>query len=194
MTGIGPAVLGALLMGALMTFGDWFWARFDLRHRAVFGLLHGLALCCAIGAYLGASREARDPNPFTGFDPLDNVSMHQLRDEAFNMGSFQSLPAFVARLKAREPRDAASAALFGRLALETRRMIESHVAGTEPSSPLVERLFEDLNRILRDHDPNHDPLDPPPFGASTSAAANRRRMLGRRSARVRRFAPLPESA
>lgn len=49
-------MLGALLIGSLMTFGDWVWARFIPKHRAIFGLAHGLALCCAIGLYLGAPR------------------------------------------------------------------------------------------------------------------------------------------
>jgi hypothetical protein len=31
-----------------------------------------------IRAYLGASNKTRDPNPFTGFDPEDNIAMHEL--------------------------------------------------------------------------------------------------------------------
>lgn len=58
MRGLKGALVGAILIGALMTFGDWVWARFTLPHRAVFGLIHGLVLCCAIGAYLGLPREA----------------------------------------------------------------------------------------------------------------------------------------
>lgn len=50
--------MGALLIGALMTFGDWVWAVFELPHRAVFGLIHGLVLCCGIGLYLGLPRRA----------------------------------------------------------------------------------------------------------------------------------------
>ena len=44
-------------MGALMTFGDWVWSAFTLPHRAVFGLAHGLILCCGIGLYLGLLRK-----------------------------------------------------------------------------------------------------------------------------------------
>jgi hypothetical protein len=64
--GIGAAVFGALLMGALMTLGDWVWARFIPSHRAVFGLLHGLALCCAIGAYLGLLRRRTPKGALAG--------------------------------------------------------------------------------------------------------------------------------
>ncbi|HEY0376283.1 MAG TPA: patatin-like phospholipase family protein [Pyrinomonadaceae bacterium] len=32
-----------------------------------------------IRAYLGASHDEREPNPFTGFDTKDNISMHELR-------------------------------------------------------------------------------------------------------------------
>lgn len=32
-------------------------------------------------AYLGATRESRDPNPFTGFDPLDDLDMKDLAEQ-----------------------------------------------------------------------------------------------------------------
>jgi hypothetical protein len=50
------ALGGALWSAALMTFGDWVWARFITSHRTVFGLAHGLLLCLAIGLYLGLLR------------------------------------------------------------------------------------------------------------------------------------------
>lgn len=56
MRGLDRALLGALLIGGLMTFGDWVWMHFDLPHRAIFGLAHGLTLCCGIGLFLGAPR------------------------------------------------------------------------------------------------------------------------------------------
>lgn len=58
MRGTLGAAFGALLIGALMTFGDFVWAAFELPHRAVFGLIHGLVLCCGIGLYLGFPRRA----------------------------------------------------------------------------------------------------------------------------------------
>ena len=39
-----------------------------------------------IRAFLGASRpgRGRSPNPFTGFDALDNINMHELRPGLFD--------------------------------------------------------------------------------------------------------------
>lgn len=50
------AALGALLLGALNTLGDFVWASLGLRHRVVLGLLHGALLFLALGGYLGALR------------------------------------------------------------------------------------------------------------------------------------------
>lgn len=57
MVGIRQAIVGALLIAALNTLGDFIWARFDLPHRAAYGLLHGLVLCLGIGLCLGAPRQ-----------------------------------------------------------------------------------------------------------------------------------------
>lgn len=43
--------------------------------------LHGMYRNRLIRAYLGASRERRRPNWFTGFDPEDNVAMYALRNQ-----------------------------------------------------------------------------------------------------------------
>jgi hypothetical protein len=52
-------ILGALWAAAAMTFGDWFWAAFELRHLAIYGLIHGLLLFTWIGFFLGrTSRRA----------------------------------------------------------------------------------------------------------------------------------------
>jgi hypothetical protein len=56
MSGLPSAILGALLIAGLMTFGDFLWARFVSAHRVALGLVHGLVLCCAIGLYLGIPR------------------------------------------------------------------------------------------------------------------------------------------
>jgi hypothetical protein len=52
MEGLREGVRGALLIAVLMTAGDWVWARFEVPHRVAFGLIHGFALCAAIGAVL----------------------------------------------------------------------------------------------------------------------------------------------
>lgn len=41
--------------------------------------MHALYRDRLIRAYLGASNKERKPNPFTGFDPRDNVPMHELQ-------------------------------------------------------------------------------------------------------------------
>ena len=50
------ALVGALLLGALSTFGDFVWARYVSSHRTVFGLAHGTLLLMAVGLYLGVLR------------------------------------------------------------------------------------------------------------------------------------------
>ncbi|HSB62074.1 MAG TPA: hypothetical protein VLI67_10165 [Vicinamibacteria bacterium] len=56
MAAVIAPVLGALLLAALSTLGDFVWARFVPAHHAAYGLLHGTLLCVAIGLYLGALR------------------------------------------------------------------------------------------------------------------------------------------
>jgi hypothetical protein len=56
MNGLRPALVGALLLGALNTFGDFLWARFVSSHSIALGLAHGTLLLLALGLYLGALR------------------------------------------------------------------------------------------------------------------------------------------
>jgi hypothetical protein len=56
MNGAIQAIVCSLLIAAVSTFGDFVWARFISSHRTVFGLLHGMLLCMAIGLCLGALR------------------------------------------------------------------------------------------------------------------------------------------
>jgi hypothetical protein len=44
--------------------------------------LHAIYRNRLVRAYLGASNSKRDPNPFTGFDPADNLRLQELRDPA----------------------------------------------------------------------------------------------------------------
>lgn len=45
------------MLAALNTLGDFIWAHYIPRHRAVFGLLHGTLLLLALGLYLGLLRK-----------------------------------------------------------------------------------------------------------------------------------------
>jgi hypothetical protein len=47
------AVVGALLIAAVSTLGDFVWAGLQLRHRVGYGLSHGAILFLCMGAYLG---------------------------------------------------------------------------------------------------------------------------------------------
>jgi hypothetical protein len=57
-SGVLPALLGAVLIAALMTLGDFVWARYVPAHRVIYGLVHGLVLCLAIGVVLGVPRRS----------------------------------------------------------------------------------------------------------------------------------------
>lgn len=47
-------LLGACLIAAVSTVGDFVWAGLHLRHRVPYGLAHGTLLFFCIGAYLGS--------------------------------------------------------------------------------------------------------------------------------------------
>ena len=66
---------GFLLIAAA---GGWLLSRFiDINHFS----LHSIYRNRLVRAYLGASNSKRDPNPFTGFDPADNLPLQELRDQ-----------------------------------------------------------------------------------------------------------------
>jgi hypothetical protein len=50
---VQAAILGALALAALSTLGDFVWANWEVRHLALYGVLHGMALFMAIGFILG---------------------------------------------------------------------------------------------------------------------------------------------
>ena len=53
MNGFVTALVGALLLGGLSTAYDAVWAAWIPRHRAVYGLVHGMTLLSAVGLVLG---------------------------------------------------------------------------------------------------------------------------------------------
>jgi hypothetical protein len=112
--------------------------------------LHGAYRARIIRAFLGASRTAaeRVPNPFTGFDPQDNIQMHELwpgllREASFKPGGFAG---FVVKL--REHTDKTSKDLFDVLSRSTKALLESHRGKNPPSQSLKRSLLEDVNRLL----------------------------------------------
>ncbi len=48
------ALAAALLLAGVMTLGDFVWAVFHVRHRALYGVAHGAVMCLVIGAVVGA--------------------------------------------------------------------------------------------------------------------------------------------
>ena len=50
------AIIGALLIAAVSTLGDFVWAGLHLRHRVAYGLAHGAILFLCMGAYFGSLR------------------------------------------------------------------------------------------------------------------------------------------
>ena len=54
MKGIREAVVGALVLAALSTCGDYLWANVIPHHRPIYGVIHGTLLFLVVGEYLGA--------------------------------------------------------------------------------------------------------------------------------------------
>ena len=48
------AIVGAVLIAAVSTLGDFVWAGLHLRHRVAYGLAHGAILFLCMGAYFGS--------------------------------------------------------------------------------------------------------------------------------------------
>jgi hypothetical protein len=61
--------------------------------------MHAMYRNRLVRAYLGASRVHRDPNAFTGFDPRDNLGMHDLRPENLWVYSFRDSERALAAMK-----------------------------------------------------------------------------------------------
>ena len=51
--GMTHALVAALVLAAVMTAGDFIWSIFDVRNRMANGILHGAAVCLAIGIVIG---------------------------------------------------------------------------------------------------------------------------------------------
>jgi hypothetical protein len=49
---MNTALIGAVVLGALSTLYDFIWAHFEVRHRAVYGLVHGMSLLSVAGLVL----------------------------------------------------------------------------------------------------------------------------------------------
>lgn len=130
-----------------------------------------------IRAYLGASRHQREPNPFTGFDPNDNIQMHKLRGESFWVHSFRNLDKFVADLQ-KPPATKAQPMLgflYSKLTPRTRDILAGYQPDPARRKLVAELLFEDLNRIVDEYDLRETPPEKKPYDP-TRSLANRRHL------------------
>jgi len=102
-----------------------------------------------IRGFLAASRpnDERDPNPFTGFDPADNLHMHELRPSLFTEGDFRDPVALAKRL--RDTSDPLAAYLMREGMLPR---ISALASVDSPSPRLIAALRKDLNSVLQQND------------------------------------------
>ena len=47
------AVIASVLLGGVMTLGDWVWAAMHLPHRVAYGITHGATMCLCVGLAVG---------------------------------------------------------------------------------------------------------------------------------------------
>ncbi len=100
-----------------------------------------------IRAFLGASRpdRERNPNPFTGFDPADNIQMHELRSALLAENDFAKPEELAAGLM--DTQKPLSRYLSEKGLLQNLNAVPST---TTASPSLVAALRKDLNGILED--------------------------------------------
>lgn len=51
--GLTHAIVAAVLLAAVMTFGDYIWSVFNVRHRVLNGIVHGASMCLVLGMVIG---------------------------------------------------------------------------------------------------------------------------------------------
>ncbi|HVR73781.1 MAG TPA: patatin-like phospholipase family protein, partial [Planctomycetota bacterium] len=140
-------LLGMVLFGLLMA---------AVIHTNKFSL-HGMYRDRLVRAYLGASRGTqRAPDPFTGFDPMDNLFVHKLRPEFLCEGEL--LSDFIAKLRAaagpatgpdKSPPDPVSRFIVEKLSSKARAELEGARDGSLPNDS---RLIGELNQLLLEED------------------------------------------
>jgi hypothetical protein len=139
------ATTGGLLIGSL-AFGLLMARLMNINQFS----LHAMYRNRLIRTFLGASRNGRErrPNPFTGFDPEDDLEMHQLgvplflhRRELAGGGA----PLCAQLLREDDP---VAELLAQRLSPDTRRALASWGGEGMPGETLVAAVLADLNRLL----------------------------------------------
>lgn len=135
--------------------------------------MHAMYRNRLVRAYLGASRWSRSPNEFTGFDPQDNLEMHDLRPEYLWWHSFRDIDNAIGLVaNGRTPRlQLIHTELRHELGSELDGLLD---AGT-PRSIARPAFYQALNVLIATRDLAHlfDPTVPP-------AVEPRRSMRNRR--------------
>jgi hypothetical protein len=108
--------------------------------------MHGMYRNRLIRAYLGASRWFRRPDPFTGFDPQDNVEMYELRAHALWSSDFVYLHGFSCQL--------VGLPWFQHLPGDVQERVHAFVAADPGSNSqeLASELTDALNRLMVERD------------------------------------------
>lgn len=122
--------------------------------------LHAVYRIRIIRTFLGASRQdVRQPNSFTGFDPLDNIPMHELQPGLLREGDFKDLDSFVAKLHqalVSKIHNSPAGALVKILCSpehDRSGVLRSRLKSHDPDKPVLKSLQQDLleaiNRVLQ---------------------------------------------
>jgi len=122
-----------------------------------------------IRAYLGASRESieRHPDPFTGFDPDDNLSMYELRTELLHSGSFSNFESLIGRLL--DTSDPLSAHIVSKLlSAKSKKLLGIQAPPDHSRKLLQEGLVKDLNTAILQLE---EPIFPEDLVQGTAQAA-----------------------
>jgi hypothetical protein len=120
--------------------------------------LHAAYRIRIVRTFLGASRgNNRQPNPFTGFDPLDNVQMHELQPGLVREADIDNLADFVNKLKeALESSESTPAKyLVSQMCSpehDPNGVLEGRLAAYSAGRPVLKSLEQDvletLNRVM----------------------------------------------
>jgi hypothetical protein len=139
--------------------------------------MHALYRNRLIRAYLGASRYARNPHPFTGFDEKDNLAMHQLRPELLWPASVTDSKQLIDTL--REASTNGTAGLEGHLL--QRRILAQHLwarfyrktrlqIGDKVTAPMLDAVVQNLNVLIANEQTRFEEVPnlqlPPDFWAT----------------------------
>ncbi|HWE02943.1 MAG TPA: hypothetical protein VG326_11095 [Tepidisphaeraceae bacterium] len=136
---------------ALLVFGLAMSRVIDLNKFS----LHGMYRDRLVRAYLGASRaEYRRPDPFTGFDPMDNIQVYKLRPEILRYldilpegDFFKRLISAAARDESGPDLDPVSSQLLARLSDPMKQTLIAAQRDPLPNYARFE-LLDDLNRVI----------------------------------------------